>query len=75
MFTIFFGVGAVGEVGAARDSDRQQFARYFHGMLRQGIYLPPAQFEAAFISLAHSDADLERTIAAFNRWAKAETRS
>lgn len=75
MFTVFFGVDAVTDADAARQSDRRQFARYFHGMLRQGIYLPPAQFEAAFVSLAHSHADIERTIAAFDRWAKSETRS
>ena len=74
MFTLFFGVAAVTDAETARQSDRQQFARYFHGMLSRGIYLPPAQFEAAFVSLAHSTADIERIIAAFAGWAKGETR-
>lgn len=70
MLTIFFGVESVGNPEQARACDRAQFAGYFHGMLQRGIYLPPAQFEAAFISLAHSKADIDRTITAFNAWAK-----
>jgi glutamate-1-semialdehyde 2,1-aminomutase len=73
MFTLFFGVAAVTDAETARQSDRQQFARYFHGMLSRGIYLPPAQFEAAFVSLAHSTADIDRIIAAFAGWTKGET--
>lgn len=73
MLTIFFGVESVTNPDQARACDRAQFTRYFHGMLRQGIYLPPAQFEAAFVSLAHSKADIDRTITAFNTWAKRDS--
>jgi len=74
MLTIFFGVESVTNVNHARLSDRDQFARFFHGMLQRGIYWPPAQFEAAFVSLAHSDGDIRKTIQAFGDWARAESR-
>jgi len=73
MMTLFFGVERVRNADDARKCDRQQFARYFHGMLRRGIYLPPAPFEAMFVSLAHRQADLEATIAAFDDWAEEES--
>lgn len=69
MITLFFGVERVATPDDARRCDRDRFANYFHGMLRQNIYLPPAPFEAMFISLAHSNADLDRTVVAFDRWA------
>jgi glutamate-1-semialdehyde 2,1-aminomutase len=74
MMTLFFGVDRVRNPDEARHCDREQFARFFHSMLRQGVYLPPAPFEAAFVSLAHKQADLGRTIAAFETWAARETR-
>ena len=49
---------------AAMHSDRARFAKYFHGMLNQGVYLAPSQFEAGFISLAHTEADIEATVRA-----------
>ena len=70
MMTIFFGVRQVTSADDARKADSGKFANYFHSMLGRGIYLPPAPFEAMFISLAHSDAQLDRTIAAFDAWAK-----
>ena len=48
----------------AMRSDREKFARYFHGLLREGVYLAPSQFEAGFISTAHTEADIEQTVAA-----------
>jgi glutamate-1-semialdehyde 2,1-aminomutase len=45
-------------------SDRERFKQYFHGMLAEGIYLAPSQFEAGFISTAHSKADIEKTVSA-----------
>jgi glutamate-1-semialdehyde 2,1-aminomutase len=72
MMTLFFGVDRVHDADDARKCDRRQFARFFHGMLRRGIYLPPAPFEAMFISLAHSRADLDVTIRALDDWATAE---
>jgi len=72
MMTLFFGVERVCDADDARKCDRRQFGRFFHGMLRRGVYLPPAPFEAMFISLAHSRADLNATILAFNDWALTE---
>ncbi|MBM2803606.1 MAG: hemL [Deltaproteobacteria bacterium] len=74
MLTIFFGVDKVQSPDDARQCDRQMFANFFHSMLAQGIYLPPAPFEAMFVSLAHSNADLDKTILAFDRWASASKR-
>ena len=73
MMTLFFGVQRVRNADEARNCDRKQFARYFHGMLRRGIYLPPAPFESMFVSMAHSKADLDATIRAFNDWVATET--
>ena len=70
MMTLFFGVDRVATPDDARRSDRAKFARYFHAMLSRGIYLPPAPFEALFVSLAHSNADLDKTISAFDDWAR-----
>lgn len=75
MLTLFFGVERVVDAATARQCDRDRFGRFFHGMLKQGVYLPPAPFEAAFVSLAHSEADLDRTISAFDAWAAVESRS
>jgi glutamate-1-semialdehyde 2,1-aminomutase len=46
----------------AMHSDRARFAKFFHGMLAEEIYLAPSQFEAGFLSTAHSEADIEKTI-------------
>jgi glutamate-1-semialdehyde 2,1-aminomutase len=72
MMTLFFGVDRVTDPDDARKCDQKQFGRFFHGMLKRGIYLPPSPFEAMFISLAHSSADLEKTIDAFDQWAKSQ---
>jgi len=73
MMTLFFGVDQVINADEARKCNRRQFSRFFHGMLKRGIYLPPAPFEAMFVSLAHANSDLNETIAAFDDWAKRET--
>jgi glutamate-1-semialdehyde 2,1-aminomutase len=73
MMTLFFGADRVFTPDDARKCDRRQYSRFFHGMLKRGVYLPPAPFEAMFVSLAHSQSDLSQTIAAFNDWAKRET--
>lgn len=62
MLTLFFTDAAVTDMKSARTCDIQRFNRFFHSMLDQGIYLPPSQFEAAFISTAHTEADVDRTI-------------
>jgi glutamate-1-semialdehyde 2,1-aminomutase len=67
MFTLFFTENKVTDYESARSSDTSLFAAYFREMLQHGIYLPPSQFETAFLSVAHSDADIERTVAAARR--------
>jgi glutamate-1-semialdehyde 2,1-aminomutase len=62
MFTWFFQNGSVHNWDDAAQSDTAQFARFHRGMLDAGIYLPPSQFEAAFLSTAHAPADIDRTI-------------
>ncbi len=64
MWTMFFGVDAVTDANSARGCNTDIFAGWFQGMLEQGIYLPPSQFEAAFVSLAHTDEQIEQTIGA-----------
>jgi glutamate-1-semialdehyde 2,1-aminomutase len=78
MFTVFFGAKPPSCYEDAKESDVEQFREFFQGMLREGIYLPPSQFEAAFISLAHTKKDIRRTIEAaeqvFQKMKKTETR-
>jgi glutamate-1-semialdehyde 2,1-aminomutase len=64
MFTVFFTPGPVTEWNSAAKSDTQAFARFFRSMLDSGIYLPPSQFEAAFLSAAHTTENIEQTITA-----------
>src|SRR5690606_2507753 len=60
----FFAQEPVVDYDSARRADVGRYAAFFHKMLARGIYLPPAQFETMFVSLAHGDEDLEQTIAA-----------
>jgi glutamate-1-semialdehyde 2,1-aminomutase len=64
MFTTFFTNEAVTDWTTAARADRTLYGKFFHAMLAEGVYLAPSQFEAAFISLAHTDELLDRTIAA-----------
>jgi len=64
MFTFFFTPDPVTDYESARKSDLTRFRAFFHWMLEHGIYLAPSQFEAGFVSAAHSDADIEQTVAA-----------
>ncbi len=64
MFTLFFTSTAVTDYTTAKSSDTKLFGRFFNEMLGRGIYLAPSQFEAAFLSAAHSPQDIERTITA-----------
>ena len=64
MFTSFFSAEPVVDYASAKKSDTQRFGRFFRGMLARGIYLAPSQFEAAFLSLAHTEADIDAAIAA-----------
>jgi glutamate-1-semialdehyde 2,1-aminomutase len=63
MFGLFFTAGPVHNYEDAKQSDLTKFSRFHRGMLEQGIYLAPSQFEAGFTSLAHTEADIDRTIA------------
>jgi len=58
MFTLFFQEGPVYDFASAQKSDTNLFARFFHGMIKHGVWLAPSQFEANFVSFAHSDADI-----------------
>ena len=64
IMTLFFTEAPVTSFEAANACDQDLFARYFREMVNRGIYLAPSQFEAAFVSLAHSDADIDATIKA-----------
>jgi glutamate-1-semialdehyde 2,1-aminomutase len=63
MFTFFFNDGPVTDWESAKRSDTARFGRFFRHMLEQGIYLAPSQYEAAFVSAAHTEEDIRRTIA------------
>ncbi len=64
LLTMFVGVSEVRNADQAQRADRARFARFFNAMVERGVYLPPSQFEALFISLAHRDVELEKTVAA-----------
>ena len=64
MFCAYFTGGPVWNLADAMRSDRERFKKYFHGMLSEGVYLAPSQFEAGFISTAHRPADVEKTVKA-----------
>jgi glutamate-1-semialdehyde 2,1-aminomutase len=62
LVTMFLGRESITDADEARRSDTAKFAKYFHRMLERGIYLPPSQYEAMFLSLAHSVADIDATV-------------
>ena len=64
MITVFFTGGPVTDFASASRTDTQLFAQWFHGLLRRGVYWPPSAFEAAFLSYAHSEADISAIVAA-----------
>jgi glutamate-1-semialdehyde 2,1-aminomutase len=64
MFTLFFTEEKVSDFDTAKTSDTKQFSSYFNQMLENGIYLPPSQFEACFVSIAHDKQDFDETIKA-----------
>ena len=64
MWTSFFTNDPVVDWDSANKCDRQMYGKFFHGMLDEGVYLAPSQFEAAFVSLAHTDEIIEQTIEA-----------
>jgi len=64
MFCGYFTSQPVHNVADAMHSDRERFKKFFHGMIEEGIYFAPSQFEAGFLSTAHSAADIEKTVSA-----------
>jgi glutamate-1-semialdehyde 2,1-aminomutase len=74
MFTVFFTAENVVDFATAKTCDIPRFNTFFHAMLDQGIYLPPSQFESAFISTAHTENDIDRTIEAARGALKSSTR-
>ncbi len=62
MFTVFFTETDVRDFQTAKTSDTERYARFFHAMLRRGVYFPPSQFETGFLSLAHTKSDIKATI-------------
>jgi glutamate-1-semialdehyde 2,1-aminomutase len=72
MFTLFFTAGPVRNLAEAQKSDLPRFRQFFQGMLDEGLSLPPSQFEALFLSLAHQEDDLKQALAAaekvWSRW-------
>jgi glutamate-1-semialdehyde 2,1-aminomutase len=67
MFCAYFASAPVHNLDDAMKSDRDRFAKFFHGMLGEGIYLAPSQFEAGFLSTAHTEDDISRTVAAASK--------
>lgn len=67
MLTVFFTDGPVRDSATAQKSDTARFARFFRAMLAEGIYLPPSQFECWFLSTAHGEAEIARTVEAARR--------
>ena len=64
MFTGFFSDATVTDYASAKRANTRRYARFFHAMLERGVYLAPSQFEAGFVSLAHTDADIDATLTA-----------
>ena len=64
MMGAFFTRGPVVDWATAKQSDTARYAKFFHAMLERGVYLAPSQFEAAFLSTAHTPADIAKTVKA-----------
>ena len=67
LLTVFFTGNSVTDMASASSTDRESFAAFFHAMIDNGVYLPPSQFEAWFLSTAHSDADIDSTLDAVKK--------
>lgn len=67
LFTLFFAKGPIENFDQAKKANTKRFEQYFHAMLNQGIYLPPAQFECWFMSTAHSSEDIQKTLSAHEK--------
>lgn len=67
MITLFFAEGPVRTFSDAKRTDTERFKKVFHALLEEGIYWPPSNFEAAFLSVAHTEEDIDRTLEAFRK--------
>ena len=67
LYQIFFTNKPITDYACAKNSDQQMFTAYFHELLKQGVFIPPSQFETCFVSTAHSDEDLKFTLNAFDK--------
>jgi glutamate-1-semialdehyde 2,1-aminomutase len=70
MFTIFFTAAPVTDYDSAKKSDTARFAEFHRHMLDRGFYLPPSQFEAAFVSAAHTEEDIQKTANAIREFTR-----
>lgn len=66
MFNCFFTAEPVTDLKSVSKCDTERIAEVFHGLLERGVYLPPSQFEACFLSTAHTDREISHTIEAFD---------
>jgi glutamate-1-semialdehyde 2,1-aminomutase len=73
LLTLFFSSEPVTDYAAAKACDTKRFAGFFRGMLQRGVFLAPSQFEAMFVSAAHTDQDIDRTLAAFRESLRSES--
>jgi glutamate-1-semialdehyde 2,1-aminomutase len=71
LFCTFFTDRDVVDYASAKTSDTKRYGRFFHGMLERGVYLAPSQFEVGFVSLAHTEQDIEQTLRAATEAVKA----
>lgn len=67
LFTVFFTSGPVNDYESAKKTDTKEFARFFHNLLERGVYFPPSNFEACFVSAAHTEKDLDKTFDAISK--------
>jgi glutamate-1-semialdehyde 2,1-aminomutase len=67
MFTLFFNDSKVTDYDSAAKSDTKRYGQYFRHMLESGVYLPPSQFEANFLSTAHEEKHIEKTLKAVGK--------
>jgi glutamate-1-semialdehyde 2,1-aminomutase len=64
MFTLFFAGAPVSDYASAKRADADRYGRFFRAMLDRGVYLPPSQFEACFVSFVHLEREVEETLSA-----------
>ena len=62
MFGAFFHAGPVTSLETAKAADGARFKKFFHAMLKRGVYMAPSAFEAGFVSMAHTEQDIARTV-------------